>query len=287
MYSLAWSPDGTRLAAGAGNAITITNHADGTTTTLSNRVWGTYVFAWSPGGTRLAVVTAESADLWDPIAAVAAVGLPIVPHSARAAAWSPDGKLIAIADRASLRLCNAADGAEVAELERSGKTEFIHPVTWSPDGTMLATEDHDVVRLWRFTVGRWRGRAKWRVVQTLAGHTGLIRAHAWSPDGTHLASTGYDGTLRLWDPASGTAAACIATGHRGGGHSVGWSPDGRHLATGDDTGLVIVWDRNGREVTSLVLQPSLCLAWGAPLLAVGQPGGPAILELRDPADLDP
>ena len=68
-------------------------------------------------------------------------------------------------------------------------------------------------------------------------------------------------------------------------HSVGWSPDGAHLATADDTGLVIVWDRQLREVASLLLKPSQCLAWSAPLIAVGQPGRPAILELRDPADL--
>ena len=48
------------------------------------------------------------------------------------------------------------------------------------------------------------------------------------------------------------------------------------------TGLVIVWDRQLREVTSLQLQPSHCLAWSAPLIAVGQPGRPALLALRDP-----
>ena len=69
-------------------------------------------------------------------------------------------------------------------------------------------------------------------------------------------------------------------------HSVAWSPDGNHLATADGTGLVIVWDRQLCEVASLQLKPSRCLAWSAPLIAVGQPGRPVFLELRDPADLD-
>ena len=58
------------------------------------------------------------------------------------------------------------------------------------------------------------------------------------------------------------------------------------LATGDSTGLVIVWDRDGPELASIVLQPSRCLVWGAPFLAVGQPVRPALLTLRDPADLE-
>ena len=39
-------------------------------------------------------------------------------------------------------------------------------------------------------------------------------------------------------------------------------------------------------VASLQLKPSRCLAWSAPLIAVGQPDSAAILALRDPADLD-
>ena len=68
-------------------------------------------------------------------------------------------------------------------------------------------------------------------------------------------------------------------------NAVAWSPDGTHLASADGTGLVIVWDRRFHEVTSLQLQPSDCLAWGRTLIAVGQPTGPALLTLRDPADL--
>jgi hypothetical protein len=77
----------------------------------------------------------------------------------------------------------------------------------------------------------------------------------------------------------------MTTCHAGAVHSVDWSPDGAHLATADTTGLVIVCDRQLREVASLQLKPSECLAWSAPRIAVGQPGRPAILELHDPADL--
>jgi WD40 repeat protein len=107
---------------------------------------------------------------------------------------------------------------------------------------------------------------------------------AWSPDGTRLASAGDDETVRIWNPTSGKQTRKL-TGHVDEVTGVGWAPDSAHLASADASGLVIVWNRAGEPVTSLAIQPSQCLAWSAPLLAVGQPGQPAILTLRNPADL--
>ena len=83
---------------------------------------------------------------------------------------------------------------------------------------------------------------------TLAGHIGGVLAVAAVelPDGrTLLATSGDDRTVRLWDPARGTAVGEPLTGHTGAVGTVAAVelPDGRTLlATGSTDGTVRLWD---------------------------------------------
>jgi WD40 repeat protein len=90
-------------------------------------------------------------------------------------------------------------------------------------------------------------------IARLEGHTGHVMALAVLPDG-RLISGGEDGTIRLWDPASGAETARLK-GHGGGVfgtvHALAVLPDGR-LASGGDDGTIRLWDlARGVEIARL------------------------------------
>src|SRR5579864_2250015 len=65
------------------------------------------------------------------------------------------------------------------------------------------------------------GTVRWR-------HGGPVLALAFSPDGKALASASGDGTLRLWETASGKETRRFL-GHKGEVRCVAFAPDGKSL----------------------------------------------------------
>ncbi|MFZ0038799.1 MAG: caspase family protein [Candidatus Acidiferrales bacterium] len=84
------------------------------------------------------------------------------------------------------------------------------------------------------------------VVET--GHSMFILSMAFSPDSRILASGAADGTIKLWDLATGHELRSLAT--HGGILTVAFSPDGRTLASSGTK--ITLWDvATGQELRSM------------------------------------
>ena len=78
-----------------------------------------------------------------------------------------------------------------------------------------------------------------RCILTCAGHAGRVWWAAWSPNGRRLASGGVDGTVRVWNVATGEelyqfqAPSEVLT--------LSWSSDGKYLVAGGRYTMPMLW----------------------------------------------
>ena len=232
--SVAFSPDGTILAAGpwgAGSFILWDVSTRERAGTLEG-AGGTAV-AFSPDGAQLATAAGSAIQLWDVASRKETATLKGHTGSATSLAFSPNGGLLASGSYDStVKLWDVASRKEIATLR--GHTSQINAVVFSPDGTLLASGSGDPEKNEVATVRLWDMER--RVEITTAERTrGAVEDVAFSPDGKSLAWASWpDAQVTLWDLESRQPIATFE------GVRVEYSPDGSFLAC--FSGVIKLWD---------------------------------------------
>jgi RNA polymerase sigma factor (sigma-70 family) len=231
-FAVAISPDGRVLAtggrtAGQSDPVVLWDLRTGNKLrSLSGSMYQVFGLAFSPSGKSLAAVSCGNSGFSPP-------------KSAR-----PE----------IIRLWEVETG-KLHELE--GHAGGASSLAFSPDGKVLTTGGQDGALIWWDSATRKQLR-KIKLVEDVYYHprkgygtgSGGIQALAFAPNGKTLASANHDGTVRLFDAATGKQVQVL----RGHAHSVvgvALSPDGKVLASGSADHTVRLWS----TTTGALLNP--------------------------------
>jgi WD40 repeat protein len=254
VQSVAFAPDGKTLGSGSfdGKVRLWEPQTGRQVRVLAGHTKYVWSVAFSPDG-KIAASTSydRTLRLWDVISGKERLRLR-AEHQFQHPVFTPDGKrLVTFNTGGFIQIWDPVSGREIRRVGKFGKHKpygvnaFVH----APQGSLVALTAGNEIQLWDLATGMEVRKLK--DVPKLKGYTCWVVALALSPDGKQLASVNNEGTVRLWDVATGKGLLMPKSEHEWGSSTVAFSPSGKLLATAQDC-TVLLWDAaTGKEVLSL------------------------------------
>lgn len=210
---------------------------------------GPVVVAWSPGAPLLAVGT-NQVQMINPSGNVLSFHYPALAsdstkHSAArvtALAWSPDGRLLAVAGHDPV----LGNEVNIWDVNKGGQPLYtftgqqagnaINSLSWSSDGRYVASANGQSVQAW----DRHTGEVIFQ--HTLTGTTDV----EWSPGATNAGNLAFvsNGSTQVWNVWGTLPVGILVSSYPNTPNGVlAWSPDGHDLASASGS-TIVIWNVN-------------------------------------------
>ncbi|KAL7986901.1 hypothetical protein Chor_005820 [Crotalus horridus] len=239
VLSIAWSPDGRKLASGCKNGqIMLWDPSTGAQIgriLVGHTKWVTSL-CWEP---------LHFVRIWDTVAGRCDKILTSHTQSVTCLRWGGDGLLYSSSQDRTIKVWRAQD--VMAEIKQNALLRYNQIRGQGPERLVSGSDD--------FTLFLWLPAEDKKPLTRMTGHQALINQVLFSPDTRTIASASFDKSIKLWDGRTGKYLTSLR-GHVSAVYQIAWSADSRLLVSGSSDSTLKVWDTKTQK----------CLRWtGVPM----------------------